>query len=254
MVKFEKFQFDNFILDEDNQPYVEDWENSHIEVEEETAPQEKEEIAVITPEEEIPEEKTSSEDMDSQPEQEEPEVIEEIVTYREEEVAEKEEQAHAKGYEEGYNQAKSEILSEQNKLLEEINAKLMLLSSEMEKREEESERKVIELAQNMVEKIFPTIEQEQSEIMVKNFLLENFPSFKNEEKLSFYFHPDIINKIQEEIARLANINDFEGKISLHKDANLSYSDCRVEWENGGVERNSRKMLDNINKIIDSNKS
>ena len=49
------------------------------------------------------------------------------------------------------------------------------------------------------------------------------------------------------LSKLANKNDYEGKISVHKDADMGLSDCRVEWKNGGVERNSSKI---INKIMD----
>ena len=50
--------------------------------------------------------------------------------------------------------------------------------------------------------------------------------------------------------KLANANDFEGKISLHKDASMAPGDCRIEWKNGGIERSSHKMLEKIDNLLD----
>ena len=50
---------------------------------------------------------------------------------------------------------------------------------------------------------------------------------------------------------MAHVFDFEGKITLHKDSSLAMGDCRVEWENGGVERNSADMLDKAVKMLDT---
>ena len=67
--------------------------------------------------------------------------------------------------------------------------------------------------------------------------------------MCFYIHPDIISYVQENIAKLANSHDFEGKISLHKDASLGKADCRVEWENGGVERNTGRLVEKVEELL-----
>ncbi len=251
MVKFQKFEFDNFVLGEDNQPYVEDWENSHIEVEE-GGEEKKEEtslpepIMLEKPEEDIPEEKIEA--------AAEPEVAEEIIRYTEEEVAEKEEKARETGYAEGYRQAKAEGEEEHNRLLAALNDRLMMLSAEMSSRSETMENEIISLSSMIIRKVIPSIEAQEAQNLVTDFLEKNFPQFKQEGKLAFYFHPQALSYIQGEIARLANINDYEGKISLHKDEEMQVSDCRVEWEHGGVERNGKKMLDKIEKIFEANTS
>lgn len=254
MVKYQKFAFDNFILDEDNHPFSEDWENSHIEVEEPIEEDKAEEAAQEKQAEaEIVQEVVS--EPEKEPEKEPaPEIIEDIITYTEEEVAEKENKARSEGYEAGYKQAKSEQEAERNKLLSEINNHLMMLSADMDSRDKAENNQIISLSKEIIHKLIPVIEKTQAEKLVKSFLEKNFSQFKNESKLAFYFHPETIPYVQEEIARLANIHDYEGKISLHKDEKMQVSDCRVEWENGGVERNSTKMLDKTDKIFEANTS
>ena len=89
--------------------------------------------------------------------------------------------------------------------------------------------------------------------LVSKFIADNFNNFKDEAKLSFYIHPDIISYAQQKIAALANSYDFEGKIALHKDASLAKSDCRIEWENGGVELKGADQLAKVADLLDAQK-
>ncbi len=231
MAAFQKFQFDNFIIDEDNHLHLQPGP-------EEMPPAEPETVAV---------EKVI----------EEPEVIreipvEEVITYSEEEVAAKEKQAEERGYEKGFKTAQEGLEAQNNRLLEEINNRLLMLAANIDDKEKQLENQALELAREVVVKLVPSIEKENAAALVAEFLSKNFKNFKNEAKLSFYFNPDIIKPMQETIARLANINDFEGKISLHKDTSLSVSDCRIEWENGGVERSGEQALKKVGEIFEAN--
>lgn len=255
MVKFQKFQFDNFIVDEDNNVYAENWENSHINVEELEVDAEQTEV-LETPSTEV-------ETQDKAPVQEiEQEEIEPIITYREDEVIEREnkakEQGHEEGYQEGYrlgfqeaNQAKENM---HNLLMENLdnNFRDFVQAYKQEFENNNFETSVIEVCKAVINKLVPVVVKENSAAIVEDFLSKNFASFKSEAKLSFYTHPNNIALLQEVVSNLARKYDFEGKISLHKDENMSDSDCRVEWENGGVERNYAKMLDKITKIFDAN--
>ena len=252
MSKFEKFQFDNFILDEYNQPYVEGWENNSSintteeEKTEEQAPEPAQEAVVVQPEEvKVPEPPAP---LFSE---------EEVITFSEEEMQEKEKEAHGRGYEEGYaagqEKAKAEAENMHDALLSEINNRLMILLSDNKQQEDALDNRIIEISQSVIQKLVPILEAKMAQNLVKDFLEKNFASFKDEDRLAFYFHPEVLPFVQEEIAKLANKNDFEGKISLHKDENMQTSDCRVEWESGGVERNGKQMLDKINKILEANK-
>ena len=60
--------------------------------------------------------------------------------------------------------------------------------------------------------------------------------------------------MQQQIAKLAHIHDFEGKISLHKDSKLEKASCRIEWENGGVCNNSDKLLEKIDNLLEETTS
>ena len=230
MGQYQKFQFDNFVIGEDNQLQKEPAAEA-VPVEPETIEAER-----IVPE--TPEVRDA--------------IVEEIISYSEEEVAAKEKLAEERGYELGFKTAQEGFEAQNSRLLEEINNRLLMLAANVGSKECELENQALEIARTAIGKLVPVIEKENAVALVNDFLVKNFKNFKNEAKLAFYFNPEIIPQVQENIARLANIHDFEGKIALHKDASLAVSDCRIEWENGGVERNGAKMLEKIDNILDEN--
>ena len=126
----------------------------------------------------------------------------------------------------------------------------MTALADNENRLEQQEQESMRFALEVVRKILPGLETETALNEINRFLSVNFPNFRREASLSFTFNPEVVAKVSEIIAKLANANDFEGKISLHKDASMAPGDCRIEWKNGGIERSSHKMLEKIDNLLD----
>ena len=234
MAELRKFLFDNFVIEDKKkaQPIPEPIEP---EEEIEALPEAEPEPAPI--------------EVEPEPMVEEAEPEPEIITFTEEEVAEKVKNAEQEAFEKGYKAAQESIEQNTKELLETINTKLIAIIANSNKAEEKAEHEVFTLAKAVVDKLVPGLNDEYATEIVNKFIKDNFNSFKNESKLSFYIHPDIISYVQETIAKLANSYDFEGKISLHKDAGLGKADCRIEWENGGVERNSAELSERVKDLL-----
>ena len=231
MAELKKFAFDNFVIkSEKKKPVV--------------APQVEEVI-----EEEIVDEV----DFEDAPLAEEVQELP-VKTYFQEELDERVRQATEEGYERGYREAQSGCDAKVVTIMNEINDKLKIIFSDNNKFTSELENQFLEMSKAIVQKLLPSLADEHAVEIVNKFIADNFNSFKKEAKLSFYIHPDTISYVQENIAKLADINDFEGKISLHKDSSLGLSDCRVEWENGGVEHNTAGLVNAIETLVDDNRT
>lgn len=243
MPQFQKFQFDNFIIDDEEASAV---------FEEDRAAEALAEETVSEPVAENTEEPVdvSFEEVETEPEVEPEPLFEPEPTFSEEEVNLREKQAEEKGCERGRQEAREETESQNTALLENINNRLAVLAAEMQENRKESDNQVLDMVSAALHKLLPTLAKEQAREIVSGFLTENFPNFKNEPKLSFYFNGENISWVQEKIARLAAVNDFEGKIALHKDNSLAPCDCRIEWENGGVERKMNKMLEKVDNLLE----
>lgn len=204
--------------------------------------------------EQVEENKTEDiiEDIKSYDYVQEAEVEENLAVYTEEEFKEALSQAEEIAYNKGLEEAKNSLEEKQNILLEDIKNQLMTIFASLEDKKSDMEISMLNFAVSMVRKLLPTLEKERAEKEVKNFLAENFSNFSSQEALSFSFHPDIISKVADSIGRLAEQNDFEGKISVHKDVSLGLSDCRVEWKSGGVERKTSNVINNVENLININ--
>ena len=251
MAQLKKFMFDNFVIPtKQEEQQLEDIEEDAFDVvEAESIEQEKVSLVELVPEPEPePEVIPEPEEIIIEPEEED-EFVPEEKTYLQSEVDEMVDAAKQEGYDEGMKTSQNNMTAEENSLLNDISQKLTLLLSDVSAYQKEIENQAMKMVQAVVSKLVPTLQEEQATNLVNKFIADNFNNFKDEAKLSFYIHPDIISYVQEKIASLANSYDFEGKISLHKDVSLAKNDCRIEWENGGVELNGTDNLKKVNSLL-----
>lgn len=176
-----------------------------------------------------------------------PKVVEK--TFSEAEVEEKLKSAEIIFYQSGFNEAKEKSDKEQILLLKTINAQLKELLITDDNLDKEYEKNFSEFGTILLEKLIPTLEKQEAQNIIVEFLTTNFKNFKAEKKLSIYLNSANIKNLGETISNLADKNDFEGKISIIKDDSLSLSDCKVLWAHGGVDRDMVQNTKTIEEII-----
>jgi len=174
------------------------------------------------------------------------------ITYSEDELKEAIRQAEEVSYQKGLQEALEQETEKQNILLEDIKNKLLTILTDLDQKKKDLEVSSLRFAVELVRKILPTLERERAEAEIKSFLSDNFANFAAQDTLSFAFHPDAVALVANSLGRLAEQNDFEGKISVHKDTSLGISDCRVEWKSGGVERSTSKILNKTDDLANDN--
>ena len=64
---------------------------------------------------------------------------------------------------------------------------------------------------------------------------------KQEPRLVAYVHSARLDALQERLAQLSASSGFEGRVVLIGDDEMGQSDCRVEWADGGVEREAGRI-------------
>ena len=244
MAEYQKFMFDNFVIPSVEDTGVDDIVGCQTISDDVLPMQDNEFIDEIVEDVVLQDENDVNEDSDINVKQE---IVteEEKYRYNQDDLDAAVVAAEAKGYEKGVADTENEMQSKQQLILENIETRLSELIQDQGEMLEQNETAAMQVAIEAICKILPTIEKDVAKKEVEAFLSNNFSKFRQESILSFSFHPDMVAEIAPKLSKLAEKNDFEGKISVHKDINLSISECRVEWKNGGVERN---ISENINKI------
>lgn len=242
MAEYQKFLFDNFI--------VECGKNNRNEDEAavtETEPQLSEaEIETM----EMPEEEVITTEIEAETPVVEAELPPPPPSFSKEELDAAVAKATEEGYEKGFQSALGDNEKQEQELLKSIDNRLLAMLVDAENFQKQLEVDNLSFISGALKKIFPTLASKQATAELELFLKDNFSHFKNEPSLSFSFNPESVKIAAALLPKLANANDFEGKISVHKDASLGIGDCRIEWKNGGVERNADKMLEKVTDLLD----
>ena len=182
----------------------------------------------------------------------EPKIIENTIiepSYSKEDMDLAIQEAEERGYQKGLEEAKQDALMQQNVILNEVRNQLMTIFADINEKTSQVEIEALKFAVNAIRKVLPTLEKERAEAEIKQFLSDNFSNFSTQDSLSFAFNPDSIALVADSLSRLAEQNDFEGKISVHKDVSLGIADCRVEWKNGGVEHRTVNIMNKIENLV-----
>lgn len=234
MADFKKFMFDNFVVDN---------KTNRFKKTDETSVESMESEMVSDSVEENRNDESGMLKIDSE------ETKEKKITYTQEELESHIKIARDEGYEEGFKASQSSLEVNKIELLANVGANLLNIFERIDAKVFEMEKDCAELLKKILRKVVPGVLDERAKEIVENFIKDNFVNIKKEAKLSFYANPEVIPYVQDVVAGLARINDFEGKISIHKDAGLGLSDCRIEWEKGGVELKSEEILNKIDDVL-----
>ena len=248
MAQYQKYMFDNFVISDDDETSIAEPLDAENMVTETVEP--KSEIAEAQVAEAQSAEPEAAQEQETQQFAAlEPEPEPKAPSYSQDELDAAVSAAEERSYEKGFNAATADVQKQQQAVLEEINGKLLSLLAEQDNSYRQDEQNALKFALGLVRKLLPNLEADVAKEEVEAFLSDNFAKFKGEKSLSFSFNPKMAANIAPLLSKLAEKNDFEGKIAVHKDINLGLSDCAVEWKNGGVTRSTEQILDNVENLL-----
>jgi flagellar assembly protein FliH len=101
--------------------------------------------------------------------------------------------------------------------------------------------KSADLALAIVRKLHPALAERHGLAEIESVLGQCLESLKQEPRLVAYVHSARLDALQERLAQLSASSGFEGRVVLIGDDAMGESDCRVEWADGGVEREAGRI-------------
>lgn len=115
--------------------------------------------------------------------------------------------------------------------------------------EAEAASRSVDLAMAIVKKLYPALAARDGIAEIETILNECLATLKQEPRLVAYVSTAQLDKLQGRLAELTAANGFEGRVVLIGDEKMAESDCRVEWADGGVERDSNQIWRTIEEAI-----
>jgi flagellar assembly protein FliH len=180
-------------------------------------------------------------------------IEEEVVpTFSEEEVAAAQQQGFAAGREEGQRVAMEStesrlaeafsVVAERIGGLFEIQAQANLLAA----------ADAVSVATTMVRKIFSDLARRSALGEIENMVETAMHRVMDEPRLIIRVNEALLQDAEERLAAVVGANGYEGRLVILGDDEIDHGNCRIEWTDGGAERDTAALWQELDSIIEQN--
>jgi len=243
----EKFLFDNFVINEDNIVEKDDnkiFSDSDYELNEfETVSNENvaddyntnEELEVVV------EEVKAEEEIVVDPN--------DVPTYSQNQLDEMLLNSRNDGYNKAIEEQKNAQADKTQSMMMEMGNKLSMIFAKESENNEEALLNNLSITKAIVKKLLPSIAKKDAHLEIEEFIKNNYKDFYQEKTLNFHVNPENLDLIKENLVKLSKDFNFENKYQIFPEANIEITDCRIEWETGGIEKNTNDIWKQIDQLI-----
>ena len=183
----------------------------------------------------------------------EPEFIEEIApTFSEAEVAAAREEGRQAGREEAIADMTSALEQQIINTLNGINIKVAQMFAIYAKDTEDHSRDAIAVATVIMRKMFPSLNDQHSMAEIETIIIEALQRTSGAPSLLIKVPQDIVEEIAPKVQEMAALRGREDQIKVMADPEMAQGDLRVEWDGGGILRDTSLLWEQIDGIIERN--
>ena len=163
------------------------------------------------------------------------------------------EEGRLNGMEEGREAAWQEAmvsLEKQNSdTLISIDSALKNVMGKLEGAADASFSTAVDFAMAVCKKALPALCATNAVEEIRSLLEDNLRFLKDEPKISLCLNPFLADRIKPALADLVKKEAYSGKIAIIRDDSVNIGDCRVEWKNGGLEKNIQDILNHTEELV-----
>jgi len=142
------------------------------------------------------------------------------------------------GFAAGKLAGKEEQVAEQTSVLNTIDQNVTSLIKNIATIAQEQEEQTRRLALTISKKILPTFMSQNGLQEIEALVTDTLREMAREPRLVVRVHESEFDVLNEKIQSIATQRAYPGKIVILADTEVVSGDCRIEWADGGVERNT----------------
>jgi flagellar assembly protein FliH len=170
-------------------------------------------------------------------------------TFSEAELAAARDEGYADGLNAGQRQAEATTERILAVALNSINGQLAQLSAAEKAAAEVAAADAMKVAVTVVRKLAPTLAKKGGLVEIESLLVDCLGRLEGEPKITVRVAPELSEHIEVRMNELIQKSAFEGKSLVLGDSSIPVGDCRLEWANGGAERNVERLWGEIESIL-----
>ena len=171
-------------------------------------------------------------------------------TFSEEELAAAKAAAFAEGETAGMAAAEEGIARQTAELLSLLDTRIESLSANLDDRMSQNHHETLLAAMTVVRKLFPQINDERGLSEMKAVVEECLERLRDEPRMVIRAADQQIETIKVQLDASIKRSGFSGKLVFLADDRLEPGDIRVEWADGGAERDQSALWQEIDEIIE----
>ena len=158
-------------------------------------------------------------------------------------------QAHRKGFAAGQAQAQSEANQRVAAALGLIADALARLDRALTGIEVRLETEAVEVAVAVAAKLAPELVAREPFAEISALATECFHQLVTTPHIEVRVGADIYETAKDKLEEIARARGFEGRLVVHSDSAMAPGDCRIEWADGGVNRDQAATLASIDDVV-----
>ena len=156
----------------------------------------------------------------------------------------------AAGREAGERETRQTIEQQTVQTLGTITQQLTGLAQIQAEAVERQRQESLQAALMIVRKLFPSLTENRGLAEIEALVADCLERVRDEPRIVIRVCDALLDPVQQQVGDLAARTGFEGRFVLLAQDDLSAGDARVEWADGGAERDSARLWREIDGVID----
>lgn len=157
--------------------------------------------------------------------------------------------ALAEGIRQGRSEAMSGIEQVQVKLMENLGHKLADLLTEQAARFTQQREMTLRIALTIMRKLLPAYTERQGLAEIEAMVTSVLGEIGSEPRLVVRVADNQLDAVTIKLQRELTQRGFGGKVVFMGEAGLGPADCRLEWADGGAERDTQRLWSEIDRLV-----
>lgn len=172
------------------------------------------------------------------------------ITYSEEEMARERDAAYQKGLTDGEQRARQSIEQAVANVVTQATAQLSLLVEAELTREKTACEAALTTTLATIKKAWPQIIQKLGQGLVEDTIRQSLELNPQEARIVVRVHDSMLDAVVNRLPQIKDGEAFAGKVIVLADEAVAAGDCKVEWADGGLERLSRTLSQQLDDAME----
>lgn len=157
--------------------------------------------------------------------------------------------AHRNGFAAGQMQARNEAGERIALALTQIGDSMARLNNALAGIEAKLETEAVQVAFSVARKLAPELVAREPLTEMSALASECFRQLVSTPQISVAIGTDIFDATKEKLEDIARLRGFDGRLNVMADSAVGPGDCRIEWAEGGVTRDTAATLAAIEDMV-----